>query len=37
MDNYPDTGGVTASLFISKLQARPQQNMLTRVLQKMED
>jgi TnpA family transposase len=42
VDNYDEMlrvagslqlGYVTASLFISKLQARPQQNMLTRVLQ----
>lgn len=42
VDNYDEIlrvagslqlGYVTASLFISKLQARPQQNMLTRVLQ----
>jgi TnpA family transposase len=42
IDNYDEMlrvagslqiGFVTASLFISKLQARPQQNMLTRVLQ----
>ncbi len=42
IDNYDEIlrvagslqlGYVTASLFISKLQARPQQNMLTRVLQ----
>lgn len=42
LDNYDEIlrvagslqmGFVTASLFISKLQARPQQNMLTRILQ----